>query len=403
MKKFFTLALALAVVALATSAQAEEKFVAGGFEASGHVVTGFGYQHQFSNAHPGVTSTAAGMVGNSDEVSTYGVLGQYLGSAQAGKQNQFAFFLDEVEVDFMKSFGENIRIRTDLDFGRATGLGGVAGSDVIRVEQAYATANLPLGNGVEFLVGRFNTPMGFESVDTTDNDLISKTALIRSGARPSNTTGAKLYYAFNDRVDLHFYVVNTIGDGLVANGDDMSASGKAMTRPSAGMRLGFNWGEEGNESTIGVSPFAGFESAGDTKKLTFGGDIDWNWWVNESFAVGGEGLFRRDSGVAGAPHAEILGGLLNLHYAFSDVWDGTLRYAFTKQFDFSNLAAASAAATNKFLGFMGYSNEISLGGAYAVADGAKVKLEGRFDWVKDTTSGLKSYDFGGALAFAYNF
>jgi len=47
MKKLhFILALVVAVFGIQYSAQAEEKYVAGGFEASGNVVSGFGWQHQ---------------------------------------------------------------------------------------------------------------------------------------------------------------------------------------------------------------------------------------------------------------------------------------------------------------------------------------------------------------------
>mgnify|MGYP003342882864 CR=1 FL=1 len=46
-------------------------------------------------------------------------------------------------------------------------------SGMFTLEQAYATANIPVGNGIEFMLGRFNTPIGFESVDVNENDTIT--------------------------------------------------------------------------------------------------------------------------------------------------------------------------------------------------------------------------------------
>ncbi|OGQ22765.1 MAG: hypothetical protein A3C46_04740 [Deltaproteobacteria bacterium RIFCSPHIGHO2_02_FULL_44_16] len=403
MKKLhFILALVVAVFGIQYSAQAEEKYVAGGFEASGNVVSGFGWQHQMTNAHP-----AAAISANGDAGSTYGVLGKYNGAGAAGavpggKNDRFTFFVDSVELDLMKSFGENIRFRADLDFTRpvsGSGTGSAAapqaaGQGVLGLEQAYGTFNIPAGNGIEVAIGRMDAPHGFEARDVVDNHLLSNTQLLRAGLRPVSITGGKLYYAFTDAVDFHFYISNS----LVA--DTQKA---VVDIPSGGFRLGYNWGEEGHESTFGFSAFGGPENG--QKKLsrwTYAGDVDWNWWITESFAFGGEGLFRRDSktGAAAIPHQEVFAGLLNLHYMFNDVWDGTFSGAYTEQRDIAG------GGVPVLTGFEGTSAELSLGGGYAVADGARVVLEGRFDWVKNKTAGAgnaKSYDIGGALALAYDF
>ncbi len=370
MKKLLIVALVLGLAFISAGVNAQEKYVGGGFEMSGHLVTGMGYQYNNNKTN---TEQAT----DSDNITTYyGPMGKYLANAPSTlHQGQFSFFVDEVELDIMKSFGENIRLRADLDFGRVTSSGALTNN--FTLEQAYATANIPLGNGIEFLVGRFNTPMGFESVDVADNDLISKTILSRA-LRPTNNTGAKIYYAFSDLVDLHFYVVNTL---------TQDSNVKIKNVPSLGARLGFNWGSEGTESTIGISPFFGPETTVSNKHFTFGADLDFNWWATESFAVGGEALYRRDDalyvgGVTTGANTTYMGALLNLHYVFSDVWDGTLRYSFGKQFQGGNTASVVGTASRYNLtGAQQSMHEIALGGSYAVADGAKFKLEGRFDMV----------------------
>lgn len=387
MKKLLIAVVSLSVISMFAMNVSASEYVAGGFEAAGHVVAGVGYQHQNNKA-----ATEATM----DDVATLswaGVIGRYV-PTMGPREDHMEFFVDEVELDLMKSFGENIRLRADLDFGRFQ-----SGSmhNPFDLEQAYATANIPLGNGIEFLLGRFNVPIGFESVDVTDNDTISKSILIRSGIRPTNTTGLKFYYAFSDLVDFHFYLANRL------TRDNMRA--KINDIPSVGMRLGFNWGEQGTESTFGISAFFGPEHDGNFKKhFTYAGDLDLNWWVTEVFALGLEGIFRRDNAlpVAGAQNMLTFGGLLNLKYLFSDVWDGTLKYVFAQQNKGTNgqwdfIGGGVAAAVKQSV------HEISLAGNYAIADGAKLKLEGRFDIVDPTGGGNNQYVYGAALAFAYDF
>ena len=389
MKKFTLAILALAVAAfVATSASAEEKYVAGGFEAAGHVMVGAGWTHNTSK-YP-----AAGAYFTNDGDYSYlvGVMGKYSNGTFSGKSDQFSFFVDEVELDLMKSFGENIRLRADMDFGRAAFVNSSTGvlQPTFVLEQAYATANIPVGNGIEFMLGRFNTPIGFEAVDVIDNDTISKSA-IGTGLRPTNTTGLKIYYSFSDLVDLHFYIVNSLTqDSLV----------KINSVPSFGFRLGFNWGEEGTESTFGISGLFGPETRLSNKHFTYAGDIDVNWWITEAFALGVEGIFRRDNAFGGS-NTEYMGGLLNLHYAFSDVWDGTLKFCFAKQFDPSNLAAATA--WTNLTGAEQAIYQASLAGGYEIADGAKLKMEGRFDIINPTGASNTYYNYGLALGFGYNF
>ncbi len=388
MKKIFIAILAVALFAFTASANAQEKYVAGGFEAAGHVIAGAGYQH-FNNKVPTYFTN------DGDVIYTAGVMGKYLGTAPAPSSDHFSFFVDEVELDLMKSFGENIRLRADLDFARVNSAG--AGMAGFVLEQAYATANIPIGNGLEFMLGRFNAPIGFEAVDVNENDTISKSVLV-TGLRPANMTGMKLYYAFSDLVDLHFYVVNTLTQDTDVKINDV---------PSLGFRLGFNWGDKGNESTFGISGFFGPESTVSNKHFTFGGDIDVNWWITEAFALGIEGLFRRDDAapqVAGSVNTNYMAGLLNLHYAFSDVWDGTLKYVFAKQFKpYANAVTAIPGVTAGLTGTQQSMHQIALAGGYAIADGAKLKLEGRFDIVNPVGGSNTEYVYGGALAFAYDF
>ncbi len=410
MKKSFIAVFAIALLASAVSFAAESS-VAGGFEASGNVVAGAGWQR--------FKTTGAAVVTRDVNGNLPGPIGSNDTTAGAvNKEDVFKFFVDQAELDVAKSFGENIRIRADLDFGSNTMNGGARfnngagpGAAVgVLVEQAYATANLALGNGVEFLLGRFNAPIGFEKINIIYNDTISHSIVYRA-LRPNTFTGAKFYYAFSDMVDWHLYVVNT---GLTNDMGDFVALKTDI--PGAGTRIGFNWGEEGKKSTLGVSGAYGQDhtNPGNMKKhLSFLGDADWQWWVTDNFAFGGEAVYRQidtRNTVAGQnrKNGKYFGALANFHYDFSDVWDGTLRFAWAKDVNGANATGAlvggnfGGAALQSLTGAKQSIYEFALAGNYAIADGAKLKLEGDYSLYKPTGAS-KQQVFGFAAAFAYEF
>src|SRR5579885_245023 len=124
MKKLLVLAavVALAIPAMAHAEEGSE------LEISGNVTTLAGWEHAFKNPVFPVS----------------GILGDGLAGPGGVTTDTFGFFVDQVELDLAKSFGENIRIRADLDFSphRVN-----AGGGQVEIEQAYATANIPAGNG----------------------------------------------------------------------------------------------------------------------------------------------------------------------------------------------------------------------------------------------------------------
>ena len=163
---------------------------AGGIELSGNIDTVTGWQYDTKDS---VGDFAGGQLG-------------WFRGATSPNRDTFNFYVDQVELDINKSFGQNIRIRADLDFGRQlSGSGrntntaapfGPALSN-FELEQGYVTANIPLGNGVEFMIGRFNAPIGYYVVDRGDNPTISFSENYNY-LTPTNVTGAKFYYSFND-------------------------------------------------------------------------------------------------------------------------------------------------------------------------------------------------------------
>ncbi|HKY62315.1 MAG TPA: porin [bacterium] len=354
MKKL-TIAASLLALSLSLPVHAEDS-AAGGVEFSGNVDIVTGWQHD-DNAAIGDIS---------------GGLRDFRG-ATAPNRDTFGFYVDQVELDIQKSFGERIRLRADLDFGRSlSGSGrntdtGLTGSN-FELEQGYVTLGVLKG---EFLIGRFNIPMGYYLVDRADNVTISFSN-IYNFVTPTNGTGAKMYWAFGDHFDFHLYLVNNLYDCVIIGAACLvgpPGSGADSAIPSWGMRLGFNWGEEGKKSTVGLSYAGGPEQPDNNAHLDHMINMDLAWKITENFLLAAEFHYQQRNNlptVAG-PNAKFLGGLLVLDYALSDVWDIYFSYGYIHDFQ------------GKFTGADQQIHNFVIGAGYQITDGAKMKLEYRMD------------------------
>lgn len=411
MKKILNVVLgAMLITMLTAPAVNAASSVAGGLEFSGHIDVVTGWQHDdASTSDFGSCSFGPGILGCNDIDSAgsgYGELGDFRGLGTPSRDT-FSFYVDEVELDVQKSFGENIRIRADLDFGRfLSGTPNQGGANFI-IEQGYVTFNLPIGNGAEFLVGRFNAPIGYESVDRIDNTTISFSNIFRY-VRPHNLTGAKLYYAFNEWFDWSLYVVNSLQDVF------SFTAGTDSAIPSYGTRFGFTFGEEGQESTIGLSYAGGPEAFGHNAHLTHIFDLDFMVRVTESFTLAGEAIYRQDNTgftaanglVFGPPNSKVFGGNLLFAFAPSETWDFWFRYGYIHDFN----------PTGAYTGLDQQINTFTVGAAYQITDDAKFKIEYRLDWrhysaasaaaaapITGANGGQNSLSHGVAGEFAYEF
>lgn len=349
-----------------------------GLEISGNVDVVAGYQHDDKDA----VGTAQGGMGD----VVFGT---------AANADHFRFIVDQVEIDLAKSFGENIRLRADVDFTDFANTNTRA-ADVMDLEQGYVTANIAAGNGIEFLIGKFNAPVGIESADRNENWFVSYSDIYRFLV-PTQTTGAKIYYAFSDLVDFHWAVVNSL--------NSTGFAGSAI--PSTLFRLGFNWGEEGNESTFGIGGGAGPEQVSQNAHWDFYGDLDALIAVTDTIDIAGEATYRQtDTVVPGLLNQKALAAQLALNYEASDVWDVSFRGGWF--WDFNNVAgvpgAGGASTTGgNWGGFEGTTYSGAIATTYQIADGAKMKWEYRFDF--DAVSGPASNsDYHSLMAeFAYSF
>lgn len=220
------------------------------------------------------------------------------------------FSLDQVELDIGKKLTEDLTLRADLNY--LAGTGSLAFDDI--VEQGYITYTAPVGNGLEFTIGKFNAPIGFELLDPVDMYQFSH-ALVFDFGIPTNLTGVMGAYAFADQVDLSLYVVNG-WDNNTDNNGSKTVGGRFGITPVEGINIGF-------------SAISGPEVANNTEDKRTVLDVDLTVTMVERLTIGAEYNYGKEdkaSLVVIGDDAKWAGVLLMAHYDFTDRFGLTVRY-----------------------------------------------------------------------------
>ncbi|MBI2336429.1 MAG: outer membrane beta-barrel protein [Deltaproteobacteria bacterium] len=368
--RYLILAL-FAVGFVSSTTQAEE-----GLELGGNVTTFFGWQKNDSNA----LGTTIGAIPE-----------RGVGTAN---RDTFNFYLDEVELNLQKSWGDKVRIRADLDFGSAalgSNFSDFAAATAFVLEQGYIGFNIL---DAEIIVGRFNVPIGVYSVDRINNVTISYPTVF--GLLPSNGTGVKLFWGINDSFDMQLYVVNNIADTV----STAAGGGLGGIIPSGGFRLGYNWGDEDHRSTVGLSGYAGGQLPALMKHLTFMGDIDLSWYVTEQLLIQAEGAYRQDNKVGAGKNNKAYSGFLTLDYLINDSWDVYGSYGYIHDWE-GNLSAAGAGGFYTGADQQVHSGTVGVG--YNITDGAKFRLEYRLDYQLPAGAASNALTHAAVGSFSYAF
>ncbi|MFZ4619273.1 MAG: porin [Bacteroidota bacterium] len=131
--------------------------------------------------------------------------------------NEFNLALAEVSI--LKK-GETVSFRVDLGAGKVTGL-----SLTGLVQQAYATAVIPVGSGLTVDVGQFVTHMGYEVIESKDNWNYSRSILF-GWAIPFYHTGARFSYPVLSNLTATLHVLN--GWNLVTDNNNYKTLGLTL-------------------------------------------------------------------------------------------------------------------------------------------------------------------------------
>src|ERR1051325_9722851 len=139
------------------------------------------------------------------------------------RQKQDAFGLNAVELSLSKEpdRGWSAGYRCDLVVGPDGQTLDQSFGSMINIKEAYVDLNIPLGNGVELRVGRFDTIIGYEYFESGRNPNYS-----RSYGYTLDTaqhTGVLASYPVTDFLDVSVGVANALVSGFInqrsLNGD----------------------------------------------------------------------------------------------------------------------------------------------------------------------------------------
>jgi len=135
----------------------------------------------------------------------------------AGKQD--GFNLDSVDIRIAKPLEEgqwSSGYVVDLAFGpdSAQIVGGDAGAGFgEHVRQAYLNLRMPVGNGLDWKIGRFDCALGYESTDAYKDPNFTRS--YGYTFEPTEHTGVMAEYKVNDMFALSAGVANTVTTGAI--------------------------------------------------------------------------------------------------------------------------------------------------------------------------------------------
>jgi hypothetical protein len=135
---------------------------------------------------------------------------------QNGKQDGFS--LDVVKLSIAKAQDESpwaAGYQVDLLFGPdAVGWNNSPGStsSEVAIQQAYVALRTPVGNGIDWKVGVFNTVVGYESFDSANDP--NYTRSYGWNVEPTEHTGVLATYKFSDMITASAGVANTLMGGI---------------------------------------------------------------------------------------------------------------------------------------------------------------------------------------------
>jgi len=213
--------------------------------------------------------------------------------------------------------------RIKLDYGEDAQLTGGSGDDVptgdteddFDFQEAYVQFIAPIGNGLDLRIGRMNTLIGYEVIESPYNPNFSRSWLFGFG-EPFTTTGIRASYEFNDMVSLSIGVINDFTGAQSDTNNSKSVESLISIAPmeNVGIYLFGFWGAEG---AIG---------ADDTDRVQVGGIVDVQLTDQAEVVVEGYyGNFANAPGLAAGGNARWDGVAGYFIYDFTDKWGARFR------------------------------------------------------------------------------
>ncbi len=155
-----------------------------------------------------------------------------------GASKADGFNLDVVQLRIEKPLDESewaAGYRVDLWAGpdanvlNTQSINSVGGAD-FAIRQAYVALRMPLGNGLDWKIGVFDSIIGYESVESPNNP--NYTRSYGHSIEPQTHTGVLASYRFTDMVSVSAGVANTMGPVINERAQGPNTSGGAAMAES---------------------------------------------------------------------------------------------------------------------------------------------------------------------------
>ncbi|RMH09177.1 MAG: porin [Nitrospirae bacterium] len=147
---------------------------------------------------------------------------------------------------------DRVGFRIKLDAGEDTEFtGGTDATDEFDFQEVYAQYILPIGKGIDLRLGRMNSLIGYEVIESPYNPNFSRSWLFGFG-QPFTTTGIRAAYALTDSVSFAVGAINAFNGVTSDFNNSKSVESALYLTPMDGLNItlyGF-WGPEG---AVGVN------------------------------------------------------------------------------------------------------------------------------------------------------
>lgn len=231
-----------------------------------------------------------------------------------GDSNSFrpnmAQLVFEKEGTLGTTAAEQAGFRIKLDFGEDAQFTGGRTGDDFDVQEMYAQYVAPVGNGLDIRIGRMNTLVGYEVIESPLNLNFSRSWLFGLG-QPFTTTGIRLTYPVSEVLVVSIGAINSF-TGLTADTNSAkSVEGLVSFKPHE--EVGINvYGFFGRESS---------NTAGSGQRVLVGSYVTFQATEQLGFVV--EGYYAnqaKGSAVSSAGNARWDGAAGYVIYDFDDQW-----------------------------------------------------------------------------------
>jgi hypothetical protein len=300
---------------------------------------------------------------------------------EAATTNDFRF--DVMEVGFTKRYSDYAWVAAALEVGLHRGDSGISTQVELDAGEIHLVA--PIGNGIDFALGKFNSPVSFEQEDAPLLLQASHSLAYQWGS-PSKMVGLMATYPIMENLEVRAAVFNgwnrNAGDS--DNNDAKSILLQVGFAPTQWMDTKFSylWGaEQSNNEEDNRNVFDVAATLTPWRNLIFGMEFSYGFDENQSAINTGD-------------DAEWLTGQATVHYDFARWFGTTVRYSFLDDQDgmpdiddprkrtwHEVTVAPTFHISPEFLGYMGFG---VIPRTQHLLSGIDLRLEYRHDWINES-------------------